>query len=180
MYFKKLVSQYFIILFIDTSSLCSRKLLQWILTPDEPTYFYSSPAIRVKCILAALQHPTTARKTATLPDGLSTERSNGLHRSAAVIALHPAEYRLPGIWATVHAIFHTETEPATLINVRAARLQRLHVLQPSTEPTLVHQRGLVGFSATEFPGIVVHLPSAAAAAFPIDQSKTVSFRIHDR
>lgn len=158
-------------------SLCSQKLLQWILLHDEPMYFYSSPAIRFKCVLATLQYATTARKTPTLPGGhkLSTERSNGLPCSATVIALHPTECRLP-IRATIHAIFYTETEPTTLINIRATRLQRFHVLQPSTESAFVLQRGLVGLSATESPGNVVHLPSAAAAVFP-DQSKTTSFRI---
>lgn len=133
-------------------------------------YFYSSPAIGFKCVLAALQHSTTARKTPTLPGdyGFSTERCNGLHRPTTVIALHPAEYRLPIRATFLHAIFYSETEPTTFVNIRAARLQRLHVLQPSTESAFVFQRGLVGLSAFECSGIVVHLSSATAADFPID------------
>ncbi|TGZ32768.1 Uncharacterized protein DBV15_00931 [Temnothorax longispinosus] len=168
---------------VSPADMMAQNILEWIHgiyqqgTRKIPYLFRfckCSPAIRFKCVLAALQHPTTARKTATLPASSSTKRCNGLHSSAAVVGLHSADYRLL-IRATFHAIFYTETKPTTLIDIRAARLQRLLVLQPSTESALVHQRGFVGLSATESPGNVVHLPSAAAAVLPIDQSTTASF-----
>lgn len=151
---------------------------QWILTLDEPTFSYSSPAIGLKRVLTAVQYSTTARETPALP----TIGCDELSGPEAVVTLHPAEHRrLPGIRTTL--ILYPETElsqqPATFVNVCAAKFQRLYILQPSAESTLVLKRGLVGLSAAKLSGIVEHLPSAATAVLPVDQSETTFARVHE-
>lgn len=123
------------ILFIHVVVMSMRKH-QWILTLDEPTFSYSSPAIGLKRVLTAVQYSTTARETPALP----TIGCDELSGPEAVVTLHPAEHRrLPGIRTTL--ILYPETElsqqPATFVNVCAAKFQRLYILQPSAKSTLV-------------------------------------------